>query len=701
MLLTRSKTSPQQTRQRPQNKMQSSPVASGRHSPPSPTHSDYSIDLAALDMASRSGATTPVPAPHVDRILSDDVEGPSDFTLNMEKWIRGGSPAKPKKEATNNDVRSAKHFCDAEIQCDRSLLALPKDRVSLEGSQGTNQPTSCSPAPKESMLDTAQASPSCVQDTSHWDQLSQSSTPQPSTRHMLLQPTVEDYYSELTPAPARPTEGTSPTDSKSSGTLLEAQKRHHHHGTAEDSPKRTPMPSRFALRGQSTEGSDTPTTSPRAENQLLGELEKLRARCTHLEQLNRSMDQALTEERRIREVDAAAKPQGPRCSKAHSNVTSSTASQDEVLPRHDLNSDGTTAAELQRMDELSLPDSHCLEKVREDMRKEFHEQLECERRRHGEEVRALRKKLDSTHSTHKEDPTVQEQLDRERAERALAIRSLEQDLELARRGRDSAEESARSLRMELERHGDDHDAELDRMQYELNQVSGDAVRIDELEQGLREAQVEIGRLARANEAAVIKTEKSRSQVDDLSKQKDDLTRLAAERDRAVELAEDMRNEVQALRQQLTEAPADREVSPSPAVVENEFEPVERLDKDWPEQENQQAKLNTAILERDEARDAVADLQAQLTATLQDLEAARQKLVVHEQVNEALDNKISSSIRKREEYWRGRLEQAEKERRVMAKTLLRQWGREEVGIEEPNQRYRYRYVHGRHRSTGQD
>ena len=72
--------------------MQSSPPTRAWDRPPSsPTDSHYSIDLAALDLDSHSGASTPLPTQHVDRVLSEDIDGPSDFTQNMEAWMRGGT----------------------------------------------------------------------------------------------------------------------------------------------------------------------------------------------------------------------------------------------------------------------------------------------------------------------------------------------------------------------------------------------------------------------------------------------------------------------------------------------------------------------------------------------------------------------------------------------------------------------------------
>lgn len=115
-------------------------------------------------------------------------------------------------------------------------------------------------------------------------------------------------------------------------------------------------------------------------------------------------------------------------------------------------------------------------------------------------------------------------------------------------------------------------------------------------------------------------------------------------------------------------------------------------------EAQQAKLNAAILERDDAQDELATSQTSL-------QEAKDALADQEAISLAVDAKISSAIAKREAYWRGRLEASEQERKVMIKALLRQWGREEVGVTEAElegrQGYEYQLLKEKRRSSGVD
>lgn len=71
------------------SRMQSSPPrgASPRALPTSPATSQYELDLDALEGSSIS--SSPVAERTIPRILSEDIDGPSDFTINMMDWMKG------------------------------------------------------------------------------------------------------------------------------------------------------------------------------------------------------------------------------------------------------------------------------------------------------------------------------------------------------------------------------------------------------------------------------------------------------------------------------------------------------------------------------------------------------------------------------------------------------------------------------------
>lgn len=56
--------------------------------PSSPATSRYSLDLDAFGPS--SNATSPMAERSIPRIMSEDIDGPTDFTINMMDWLKGG-----------------------------------------------------------------------------------------------------------------------------------------------------------------------------------------------------------------------------------------------------------------------------------------------------------------------------------------------------------------------------------------------------------------------------------------------------------------------------------------------------------------------------------------------------------------------------------------------------------------------------------
>ncbi|KAI7373969.1 hypothetical protein KC336_g20308, partial [Hortaea werneckii] len=190
--------------------MQSSPPQRAYSRPSSRAESDYELDLDALGI-NDSNVSSPV-KPHIDRIRSEDIEGPSDFTLNMEKWMRGGGSSFSRgtvrslgaksgrgvlQTLKENDVnaRNSQHSTG-----DRPYLEIPHspDRKTQHGEEMSRHTPSDSP-PKESVWD-IQPSEQGEEDgtgdeehvTSDWNPYA-SATPaplQPQNNHnVFLQPT--------------------------------------------------------------------------------------------------------------------------------------------------------------------------------------------------------------------------------------------------------------------------------------------------------------------------------------------------------------------------------------------------------------------------------------------------------------------------------------------------------------------------------
>jgi hypothetical protein len=637
--------------------MQSSPPTRAWQRPTSPTESQYSIDLAALDGESRSGASSPaLPTQHVDRVLSEDIDGPSDFTQNLEGWMRGGTLNK--KGTLKGGLHSLKEARETEQELDK--LAIPEHNAAQEDEDhSASHHTPIDSPPKESVFEDSRHGRGNEEGSSDWDPYVEGATPQPPPHQHLLQPSVEDYYSELTPArPASlptsriPSRGYMSSTQPPQGILARSEPSTPGRPSSETiSPVRSPVFQR---------------SMPKTNEATFRQLQELREKCQHLEHLNASLNAAIDDEKRFRRQD-------------------------------------------REMYEAKLTDASRRESHLSELRNQAYEHKEDLRREVGELKERLHKQESETNKLRQSRDAKmddgKQQADRERMEHVQEVRALEQDLELARRSRDDAEEMARVAKDDLEEYRAARDANT-RRDDDLRS------RLSELQDQLRSLTSENNTLKLAKKSADETVNNVRAELSLLKQtQQEDTTRLAGDHRRAVTLAENLQSQLKELRQKQRDrqtahdaeiasinAAKQAAVSVSNSEDESMMQTVRaeltvsqtKLNTLTCQLDKKQTALNTAILERDAYQDELSALKA-------DLEAAKLDLNDRDAVNKALDVKMSDAWKKREAYWRERLEDAEKERKIMVKALLRQWGREEVGIaDEKNgelQRFRYKFVNG--------
>ena len=661
--------------------MPSSPLRRWDEAPQSPAKSEYSIDLAGLEDDGSESEDIPLPQQHIDRVLSDEIGGPSDFTLNLEAWMRGNTLKKNQKPVMK-DVGVGEGTLTPRKNEDDEKLA-------------SHHTPSATP-PKESVFDTRTRDAGMDDLSSEWNPYAEAATPHANLRnydHNLLQPTVEDNHSELTPARFASMQGLQKGGRNS--TIQETSPTKSDRSTPGRPSSETISPVRSPELQRSR-----PSTSHTQQPSLEQELQSLREKCQKLEALNASLSKAVDEERqhRIKEVSVHE-----------------TEMRDAARREKDL---------------VSMKDEAY--KHKEDFRREFSEmkeRLQAYEKQHSEGrdgIERLKRDYEG------EIKRVRDEGEQEAAELNQEIRALEQDLELARKGREDAEDDARALRVELEEYRDEPDAELDRMRRSLRDDDGLQGRIVELADELRDVRADNEKLKSAKEAAEEQTGTVRAEISVLRQAHDDeTTRLTSDHRRAVSLAEDLQGKLRDVRRQLKQQQARHEaelealraaeVRKSTSERNNdEYEEESELqrlrseleskqialneailEKDAAkdnlearnsshQQESDQAALNDAILERDAAQDSLQTTQADLDAAKAELAEMTSELSDLRVMSSAVDVRISDAIRKREAYWRQRIEEMEKETTFMAKALMRMWGREEVGVEDP-QRYAYMFT----------
>ncbi|CZT21857.1 uncharacterized protein RCC_07724 [Ramularia collo-cygni] len=654
--------------------MQSSPPTRAHLPATSPTASEYSLDLNAL--GSDGDTDTSIPKPRMDRVFSEDIDGPSDFTQNMDMWMRGGSlrkkaNANPGSQAqtqtqtinTQEDVGETREQHeedqygdgegdgDGDDQSQQSLLHVPANSHEEEKASAGNHTPENTP-PKVSGMENDEH-----QFSSEWHTYGSASTPVPPVHKQFLQPTVEDHHSELTPARHTPghTVRGRPTrsfhDMQRRSSLREEESTPGRASSPTFSPVRSPVVQR-RTSGQTI-------VNDQERDNLESQLRQLHAKCEQLEQLNSALKNALDEESRIRRQERAEFD----------------AHMKEAARRE---------RDLTEMKEAAYQHN-------DDFRRQFgemNEKLHTTTEKSEEQAKLARTGAqEMVHKHAAEVERLKGLLSRQTLQHKQELQSLKQDLELARRNTNNAEATSRVHKEDLNTQREDHDLELERMQAELQNERDDEGVVSELERLLKTANDDIRRLTEASGKMKEEVENLRDALAKVKRGHDEeATRMAAERTRAVDLAAGLQRQVQDLKTQFKDVHAGHgeEVQKMKAAhglgnetSSQELEVVRR------ELDAKQTELNEAILERDDAVD-------ELESSKAEQEELRNQLEELEALNIELDARVSETVRRREEVWRKKLEKADEERKVMVKTLLHQWGREELGKESP-QRYAYKHT----------
>ncbi|KAK5134785.1 hypothetical protein LTR08_006160 [Meristemomyces frigidus] len=719
-----------------------------------PAGSEYSLDLGALDLDGHSNASSPLPKQRVDRVLSDDIEGPSDFTLNLEKWMNGGTLGKSTTRGARKPLQSleARQVNARDGRASRQHLDAPP----LSPHKTVSNHTPSDTPPKESVWN---SEPNHVQHDHHaehihrgehdrhearshyeedddteehvssdWDPYEEGSTPQPPAHQQFLQPTVEDYHSELTPAhisrakvdelpqqpypqlQQSPKQQHSQTEVHLSPSRMSNSSTPGRPSSPTLSPIRSPVMKRAApARLDSPFIESRPSRAPPSRAEADARLQNLEARCQQLMHLNGALKQALDEEQRIRRAEKLA----------HDAHIANTARRERDLTE-------MKDQAYKRVSDFRGEFMEQKERLRVLEAQMVGQRLEGERlgQHHREEVGMLRDELEGSRAVHERE-----------------VLGIEQELELERWGRDDAEEATRVLREEAEERKGETEKEVQNLKVELQRAEGVRANIAESEGHLKNARQEAVELRTAKSMAEEETSRLSAEVAELRAAREGETgRHTADHQRAVALGETLQNKLRELQQQLRDEQAarDKEIERLQAAHDKEIERLQdshdddggiaateecealrtELDSLRNDFEANHSLLNSAILERDEAVDSLESLQASQSAlqishqdlttshtTLQtehhvlqtehtvlqtQLAESQTRVADSEIVNTALDTQVAELVGKREGYWKGRLEASEMERKTMAKALLHSWGRDEVGRGSP-QGYGYKFV----------
>ncbi|KAH9842192.1 Spindle pole body associated protein SnaD [Teratosphaeria destructans] len=656
--------------------MQSSPPVRAWERPDS-AGSQYSLDLGALDIDSDD--EQPLPKQKIERIFSEDIDGPSDFTLNMEKWMRGGGV---KKTGTARSGKAALQSggetqeADKRIESLEQFLQPPSPPQHEDEDHSMSHHTPDQSPPKESVWDDQSHEEHADSEWDPYTEASHTGAPKPSPHKQLLQPTVEEYCSELTPA--RKPSTVHASESPMHGTSL-AEAHISPSTTRTASPGRPSSPTLSPVRSPATHRSAPSAQFP--DEALRQQLLQLQARCQQLEHLNSALKQALDEETRIRK-------------------------QEKML--HDMQ-----MAEAVRREQHLTEMKQEVFKHAEEFRAEYGEQKERMRKLEAEAAVA-KKEVERQGQKHAEEMgLIRDDLNSRQATFEQQLQTVKHERKAALRAREDAEEAVRLHREELEQTRDAHESEIDRLRGELRKAEDSRTTIAELNAELKDVRDELASIKQAKIRAEDATKTLRTELATTRQERDgEITRITADHRRAVEMAEKLQRQSRDLQQQVRDQKAAHETEidrlkdeqrQANAATSTEIKVLRTQIED----QGSNSALNTAVIDRDAAQDQLSDLHKEhllLQSSHQSLQFAHdtlqsELLTLKDQIedmqtiNAAFEAKVSDSVKKREQYWKTRVTELERERKVMGKALMAQWGREEVGkgVPGPEQGFEYLYA----------
>jgi hypothetical protein len=633
--------------------------------------SQYSINLDGLDEDAGSDDSTGIPHPKVDRIFSEDIDGPSDFTQNMGDWLRGGTMRKSTinglKKQTSLSAKAHASQSPNQSQAMRNSgnnngsvphsfegdddhfneNAVDENDEDDNHTMGNHTPTDTPPR-----ISVSQRTP--MIDSSEWEPHGITSTPFPRPRPNLLQPTVEEYQSEISPARSVSRHGP-PTPPLGSSFIKSPQPPQN--DTLKHSHSRGYFPA-ASVKSSESEAEEDEDADYHDEDSIMNPLYN---KYQQLEQFNDLLQSELSDERKLRGEDSLA----------HKS----------------------------QMQEATRREEHLRESIRvlqleHEEQKQDHDKVKSQLQRRTEELNDMK----SNQASDGQDSTLriqqmQKELDQLNSKHAEELQSLRRELEVARRKQHDSIEDARASRKELDEARETHEDELNRLRLELQNAREDESATAELEQQLVITKGELAAALTAASEAQIELEQIQQQFSTAKQvHSEELAQHTHERTRAVDLATTFQQQIQDLRRQLREDQESHERDLK-ALRANQSEntTTSRQEVDLLHQahESKITELNEAVLDRDEAHDALQRANIDLTRTRAELATAQRALADIQAVNATLDVRVAEASQRREKAWREKYEALERERQVMAKALLHQWGREETGIQEP-QRYAFKY-----------
>ena len=688
-----------------------------RHDADGP-QSEYELDLNALSLDDYGEFSSPLPTKHIDQVRSEDIDGPSDFTINMEKWMRG-TPQKDTKSASrfgtvnrsalgslrimasvketgdNNVAEEARTQEDDAAQEMRS----PEDDRQEAGAD-IQEDTPIPDGSATTVVRDGSDTPRLGEDRSTWDPHKASVSPPPRKTNGLLQPTVEDYHGEL--SPARVVSMATTRQAQPAPAAQPAASLAHLYA-----PRMSPLPSLAQLNAPRL----SPTPSIHSEEQ---DLSKLRAQFEELrklqEQTSRKAEALQDQLREANEAHAAINTELDTV-KAKGQSDAQEAAEQVNQIQAEVKREREEAEEARRAQKQTL-----------DRAADLQEHINHLQDSEDEELRDLQWQIKTLKETESQLNKTIAELRAQLTESSEDNTQLQQDLESSNTTRDALESRLQSLQQEMNDLKQQYETETASLRHTLEnerkQTSSTATASPKLinlqtQLGFKTTELAKAETTIANLREELELQRTFTRLDALDDEtihkhgretssttssSSTTADLRAQLEGANQALDALESRAQEQEEVIGELRAQRDVlksshlnpPPLPSPVPAPMSPQNSvLDE---EMAAVKAALAATRAELHDSEHKRLDLHQRIDGLVAELADVRA-------VNAAFDGRITERMVRREEKWRGlegrlkaRIEELEGEREVMAKTLLKMWGREECGVvpgnEDEGQRFRY-------------
>ncbi|KAF2436813.1 hypothetical protein EJ08DRAFT_673951 [Tothia fuscella] len=656
--------------------------------------SDYSINLDALGPSSKDDSSLlPLPQENshaIDVIHSEDIDGPTDFTQNMEYWMNAKLPNVVKPTKLDGERKSdLEEYVDSDESLSQGQDVTPRQGTE-EGQVGQGAQDHDVDQSMMSDASFGNANEGGISFLSGIPE-DEASLASPQTVERSLpathpsfrrQPTVKDYDD----TPIKPRESRS-ASSSAIGETLRSPENSLKMNVQREQPEETSYGGKNTMEALEEALEKLRTEISDVKSQSEAELTRLRQ--THELQLN---DARTSHDRELKSVETTWKGRLSQSKAEHESKMSIFQSQKDsqaqkiTLLETKLNT--ATTAQNTKANQIAS-----LEKQLSARSSELQESKN--------DVSSLERELDTLAETSR---VEREELEEDRRELEDKYHRLQDDHRNLSSGQTTVHNRIEDLETQVELLKSRHEMEISCLKAKSDEATAKAcedfesektdfeLKLDALKEE-RDALLAELALLESNHAGKQEDTEREAQISALQKERDTLGRQYVD---AQAQCSRINTELNTVRQRHVKEAQTVQTSDTIIHLKSSNEALRTTITEL------QSAVDAAKISNDILRASLCDHQSIISTSRTELDLARQETestraeirslrADFEAVNLAVDKRVSEMIKTREAEWMKRFETIRSEKGIMGKVLMREWGSKEVGGGDDPQGYRYKFV----------